>query len=611
MIKNAFYQFKTRTLARDLALGLAFSVASLLLAIGAVNYATNVTKMEKDLALQSDALADKLSSILAHPVWAMDTNAVEQIVDAYQNAENVAAIRVLDHNGNILYDHSTSTASRLIRAQEPIYYTRQLIGSVEVSLSTENVTGLKLNILKSTLAVVLLVILVELAAISVLLQKFLNRPLAELTQGINLIADGNYANELRRAPQAEIDGIVRQVNAMARQIAEREDALRQSEERFRQVAASISDHVYLTELTASGEWINRFKSPNLEKLVKYPIKKFTDDWNFWLTDVMHPDDLPNALAQVARLERGEASETEYRLRRADGEIIWVRDSARVEQKGFSKLIYGVISNITERKQAEAEIYRLNAELEERVQQRTAELQLLNHELESFSYSVSHDLRAPLRAINGFSHMLQNEYASQLPQPGLEMLNSVRASAERMNQLIEDLLRFSRSSRQPLNIQTVQTLAVVQHSLEILQAEQGGRQVEVVIGDLPPCQADQSLLLQVWTNLLSNAFKYTGNRQMARVEVGCEPGENGNIYFVKDNGVGFDMRYADRLFGVFQRLHNEAEFEGTGVGLALVQRIIQRHGGRIWAESQPDIGAAFYFFLPGSPGGKFQLIGDEK
>lgn len=598
MLKNALCQFKTRTLTRDLAVGLALTVATVLLGIGAINYAFTVTKMEQDLAIQSRILAEKLSSILSLPVWTLDLRAVEQIADAYQNAENVAAIWVLDHHGDVLYERSTPTDYQLVRAQRPIYYAGQLIGSVEVALSTESIIVVKRNILTMTLFAVILLVIVELAAISLLLQEFLNRPLARLTEGINSIADGNYANELRCAPQAEINAIVQQVNAMARQIAEREDALRQSEERLRQVVASISDHVYLTELTASGEWINRLKSIRLERLVQYPADKFMQDWNFWLTDVVYPPDVPKALAQVARLEHGEASETEYRLVRADGEIIWVRDSAQVEQKGSSKLIYGVISDITERKRAEAEIHRLNAELEQRVQQRTAELQMVNSELESFSYSVSHDLRAPLRAIDGFSYMLQNEYAGQLPQPGVEMLNQVRAGVKRMTQLIDDLLRFSRSSRQPLKIQTIQTLDVVQRALENLKAEQVGRQVEVILGDLPPCQADPSLLLQVWTNLLSNALKYTSKRQEARVEVGCETGESGDkIYFVKDNGVGFDMRYADKLFGVFQRLHSEAEFDGTGVGLALAQRIIQRHGGRIWADSQPGLGTTFYFSLP--------------
>lgn len=598
MLKNALRQFKTRTLTRDLAVGLALTVAIVLLGIGAVNYAFTVTKMEQDLVIQSRILAEKLSSILSLPVWTLDLRAVEQIADAYQTAEHVAVIRVLDNNGNVLHDRSTRTDYRLVSAQEPIYYAGQLIGLVEVSLSTETVVAVKRNILTTTFSTVFLVVMVELTAISLLLQKFLNRPLAELVDGINSIADGNYANELRRAPQAEINAIIQQVNDMAQQIAEREDALRQSEERFRQVVASISDHVYLTELTASGEWINRVKSTRLENLVQYPAEKFIQDWNFWLTDVVYPPDLPKALAQVARLESGEASETEYRLLRADGEIIWVRDSARVEQKGSSKLIYGVISDITERKRAEEEIYSLNTELEQRVQQRTAELQMVNSELESFSYSVSHDLRAPLRAIDGFSHMLQQEYAGHLPQQGLELLNLVRASAERMNQLIADLLRFSRFSRQPLNIQTIQPLDIVHRALENLKAEQAGRQVEVVIGDLPPCQADPSLLLQVWTNLLSNALKYTSKRHEARVEVGCETGESGeNIYFVKDNGVGFDMHYADKLFGVFQRLHSESEFDGTGVGLALTQRIIQRHGGRIWANSQPNVGSVFYFSLP--------------
>ena len=244
----------------------------ILFLIGAANYLFSVTQMEQDLTLQSRTMADKLASILSLPVWTLDTNTVEKIADAYQDAENVAAIRVWDHKGQVLYDQPTAE-SRLISAQESIYYKNELIGSVQVSTSTESITSVSRNILLTTLAAVFLVVITELIVTSFLLRKFLNRPMAELTQGIDSIASGNYSRELRRAPQAEIDGIVLRVNAMARQIAEREEALRQSEEHFRQVVTSISDHVYMTELTASGEWINRYMSPRLEKLVSYPTEQ--------------------------------------------------------------------------------------------------------------------------------------------------------------------------------------------------------------------------------------------------------------------------------------------------------------------------------------------------
>jgi light-regulated signal transduction histidine kinase (bacteriophytochrome) len=267
-----------------------------------------------------------------------------------------------------------------------------------------------------------------------------------------------------------------------------------------------------------------------------------------------------------------------------------------EQGKVTKVI-GVSNDITERKQVEEEIHKLNAELEDRVNERTAQLEAANKELESFSYSISHDLRAPLRAIDGFSSLIQDEYANQLPQDGIEMLHKVRLSAGRMNQLIDDLLRFSRFNRQPLNILLVQPLDIVQKALEIFRNEREGRQVEIVIGDMPACQADPSLLMQVWINLISNALKYSRKRTVAHIEMGCQPGEKEqHVYYIHDDGTGFDMQYADKLFGVFQRLHSESEFEGTGVGLALVQRIVSRHGGRIWADSEVDKGSTFYFTL---------------
>jgi signal transduction histidine kinase len=253
--------------------------------------------------------------------------------------------------------------------------------------------------------------------------------------------------------------------------------------------------------------------------------------------------------------------------------------------------------------------KLNEELEQRVLERTAQLQEANKELESFSYSVSHDLRAPLRAIDGFSRILLEEHAAALPSSGKAYLNLVRDNAKQMGQLVDDLLAFSRLGRLGLTKQTVDPGKIVRLCLAELQKEREGRSLEIVVGELPPCQADPTLLKQVWTNLLSNAIKYTRKRADARIEIGCRsespisakatwPTGAGSeaVYFVKDNGAGFDMKYAHKLFGVFQRLHRAADYDGTGVGLAIVQRIIHRHGGRVWGEAQLNQGATFSFTL---------------
>lgn len=256
----------------------------------------------------------------------------------------------------------------------------------------------------------------------------------------------------------------------------------------------------------------------------------------------------------------------------------------------------VARDITRQKTAEAAVRRLNSSLEQRVAERTAQLKAANNELEAFSYSVSHDLRAPLRAADGFSQAVLEDFGPLLPEEGRRYLRTIRQSTQRMGDLIDDLLAFARLSRQELSRRTVDMGKLVRVALDELEPARRGRRVDVEIGDLPACVGDPAMLKQVWLNLLSNALKYTQKRERARIEVGCARNTGADAFFVRDNGTGFDMRYAGKLFGVFQRLHRSDEYEGTGVGLAIVQRIIHRHGGRVWAEAELERGATFHFTL---------------
>jgi light-regulated signal transduction histidine kinase (bacteriophytochrome) len=234
------------------------------------------------------------------------------------------------------------------------------------------------------------------------------------------------------------------------------------------------------------------------------------------------------------------------------------------------------------------------ELESKVLERTAELEAVNKELASFSYSVSHDLRAPLRAVDGYARMLEEDYAARLDDEGRRLLKVVRDSAGRMGQLIDDLLNFSRLGRQPIVRQNVDMARLAR---EVVDELRGDFAASVEAGELPPARGDRALLKQVWLNLVANALKYSGKQAAPRVEITGQTEGEESIYCVRDNGAGFDMRYVGKLFGVFQRLHSQEDFAGTGVGLAIVQRVVTRHGGRVWAEGEPGAGARFFFSLP--------------
>jgi hypothetical protein len=240
----------------------------------------------------------------------------------------------------------------------------------------------------------------------------------------------------------------------------------------------------------------------------------------------------------------------------------------------------------------------NTELQRRVEERGAELEAANKDLESFSYSISHDLRAPVRAVGGFSKILLEDFSSDLPPEARDLAEKIARNADRMGQLVDDLLKFSRLGRQAVTRRVVNVAALVREVADELLKAESGRRIDIRVGELPDCAGDPSLLKQVFTNLLSNAFKFTGQRESAAIEVGCQPQNGENVYFVRDNGAGFNMQFADKLFGVFQRLHRGDEFEGTGVGLSIAHRIIQRHGGRIWATAEVHKGATFYLVIGG-------------
>lgn len=383
----------------------------------------------------------------------------------------------------------------------------------------------------------------------------------------------------------------------ARDITKRkqmEEALRVSEDKFKYVF----DHSVIGKsITLPSGEINVNRA--FCEMLGYSHKELKDrKWQ----EISLPDDNELTQREINFLLSGEKDSVRFvkRYVHKNGSVVWadVSSSLRRDQEGKPIYFMTAVNDITDQKRAEEEIRRLNAELEQRVQDRTDELQVANKELEAFSYSVSHDLRAPLRAVDGFSRILLDEYAAALPPEAKRYAELVRLNTLQMRDLVDNLLAFSRSGRQAMNKDRVEPVEVVREALDLLRGEQEGRSVKVTVGELPTCQADRMLLKQTFINLLSNALKFTRKRDPAIIEVGCLREDGANVFFVRDNGVGFDMRYVGKLFDVFQRLHRTEDYEGTGVGLAIVQRIVHRHGGRIWAEAGLDKGATFYFTLKG-------------
>jgi PAS domain S-box-containing protein len=391
-------------------------------------------------------------------------------------------------------------------------------------------------------------------------------------------------------------------------------SLRESEQRYRTLVEHAPEAIVVLDLDV-GRFVDL--NENAERLFGLSREELLRVGPAEVSPPFQPDGRPSSEAAGAELERA--------LRHETPRFEWIHCSAagkeipcevllvRLPSSG-RKLVRGSIVDIYERKQAVEEIHKLNAELELRVKERTAQLETANRDLESFTYSVSHDLRAPLRHIDGFSKILVEEYGPQLPPGATRHLERVRAATLHMGRLVDDLLNLARVGRGSLRIVATDLNELLAETILSLKAESGGRAVDWRVGRLSRAQCDPGLLRQVFFNLLSNALKFTRLREKAVIEIGEMRNEDVPVIFVRDNGVGFDMKYADKLFQVFQRLHGEGEFEGTGVGLAIVYRILQKHGGAIRAEASALNGATFFFTvnqpLPASPAPVAVLCGAE-
>lgn len=315
-------------------------------------------------------------------------------------------------------------------------------------------------------------------------------------------------------------------------------------------------------------------NPNFEKLLGYSEKQLLENQ---FLNFIHPDDIAATLLEIEKLKTGALTiNFVNRYRKKDGSYLWF-DWNTTPDPVTGKL-YAIARDITERKKVQEQ------------------LEAVNKELEAFSYSISHDLRAPLRAINGYAKILQEDYASKIDNDGISSLNAIMSNSKKMGILIDDLLAFSRLGRREITTSEINMTALVK-SVREEEIIGNSNEIEFVIHELLPAKGDQTLIRQVWVNLISNAIKYSKHKLITNIEIGSYYKENLVVYYVKDNGVGFDMKYYNKLFEVFQRLHSHEEFEGTGVGLAIVQKIIHRHNGTVWAESKLNEETCFYFSLP--------------
>ena len=454
----------------------------------------------------------------------------------------------------------------------------------------------------STFAIMSAAVLFLSLLLAVFLQRRVSAPITHLADVAERVSrDAIYTYRVETVSQDEIGALYNAFNEMLARIESRQHerdnaqaALAESEARFAAMFNAIPDAAVFADTQRRVVLVN----PSVKLMFGYKNEEIIGQ----TTELLYANSQDFMEQGRVRYHPGQSRSTqqyEVRYKRKNGEVFWSESVGApvVSQSGPHIGYIAIMRDITQRKRADEELAHHREELEQRVAERTSELQAVNKELEAFSYSVSHDLRAPLRTIDGFSQALIEDYGDKLDNVAQDYMRRVRAGAQHMGVVIDDMLRLSRVTRVDLNLGTVDLSSLAEQIVSRLREASPDRTVDVIVQPNVTAFGDQGLLLIVMENLLGNAWKYSKKNPLAQVRFGSEQRDGETVYHVRDNGAGFDMRFAGKLFGAFQRLHHDDEFSGTGVGLAIVQRAIHRHGGRVWGEGQVDQGANFYFTLP--------------